>query len=201
MDALGAMAGIIGGSVEQQIKQHFQQEQQQQGSQGVPGTSFIAVQSPQLAPQPALSSAYYAQPSQTTADSPQAAGTQAASSTYYAQPAETAAESVQVSSAQPPTATREFQPYSQQGAQRMQASSTQEVSLQGDSAQADTTQEGGEQGDSTEAQSSQGLSRRLLQQQSAGGLATSLANMGTQAFGSLANKWVQASSSSCMPHA
>lgn len=183
MDALGAMAGIIGGSVEQQIKQHYQQEQQQ-GSQGVPGTRFLAFQSPQLAPQPALSSAYYAQPAQTTADSLQAAGTQAASSTYYVQPAETAAKSMQVSSAQHPlTVTGESQPYSLQGVQ-----STQEEGLQGDSAQAETTQEGGEQGDSTEAGSSQGLNRRLLQHQGTGGLATSLANMGTQAFGSLANK-------------
>ena len=188
MDALGAMAGIIGGSVEQQIKQHYQQEQQQ-GSQGVPGTRFLAVQSPQLAPQPALSSAYYAQPAQTTADSPQAAGTQAASSMYNAQPAETAAKNMQVSSAQTPlTVTGESQPYSLQDVQSMQASSTREEGLQGGSAQAVTTQEGGEQGDSTEAGSPQGLSRRLLQQQRAGGLATSLANMGTQAFGSLANK-------------
>ena len=118
VDALGAMAGIMKSGIDQQIQAHNQQKAFQQTSHDIPGNSFVAVQPPQLAPQPSVSQTFYGQPA---------------------------------------------------------------LALTRDSAQ---------EGISAPAGASQAIGRRLLQQQGAGagGIATSLANMGAQAFGSFANK-------------
>lgn len=105
LDAVGALASIVGSNIDQQIKAH----DQEQAAKNVPGNSFLAVQAPQLAPQPSVSSTFYGQPALLTQDS----------------------------------APGEY---------------------------------------------SQSLGRKMLQQQAAGGVASSLASMGSQALGSLASK-------------
>ena len=65
LNALGALAGIIGSNINQQIKAH----DQDQAARSIPGNSFVAVQAPQLAPQPSVSSTFYGQPALLTQDS------------------------------------------------------------------------------------------------------------------------------------
>lgn len=65
LDALGALASIVGSNIDQQIQAH----DQEQAAKSVPGKSFLAVQAPQLAPQPSVSSTFYGQPAFLTQDS------------------------------------------------------------------------------------------------------------------------------------
>ena len=65
MGALGALAGIIGSNIDQQIKAH----DQEQAANSIPAKSFLAAQAPQLAPQPSVSSTFYGQPAFLTQNS------------------------------------------------------------------------------------------------------------------------------------
>ena len=65
LDALGALASIVGSNIGQQLQAH----DQEQAAKNVPGKSFLALQTPQLAPQPSVSSTFYGQPALLTQDS------------------------------------------------------------------------------------------------------------------------------------
>ncbi len=187
LDALGAMAGIIGNSVGDQIKEHNQQ------AHALPGNSFAAVQAPQQAAQPAGnavnpvqpadSSAYQAQTSDSPDISAQSAGAPGTSAQPALEPMASSAQGVAAPalSAQPAAGL----------AYTAQPGAT--AAGTGMSAQAADSSAEGVQPASAGAIAAQGdpstvLGRKLMQQAGGAGMAAGLASMGAQTLGALGSK-------------
>ena len=187
LDALGAMAGIIGNNVGDQIKEHNQQ------AHALPRNSFAAVQAPQQAAQPAGNTVYPAQPADSsayqaqTSDSPDVSAQSAGASGTSAQPASepmaSSAQEVAVSglNAQPAAGPAYT---GQPGA----AAADAEMSAQAADTSAESVQPASAAPSAAQGDVSTVLGRKLMQQAGGAGMAAGLASMGAQTLGALGSK-------------